>query len=219
MINKQRWLWCFIITVYVTGFIRFSVLVLLPADGTELLKHGDRTVIVYTLCMCWELYNKKHIILHRMYINTFHSSGPSFQSHVTVWKGITLITYNIVISCVVCSLNKVLLCWRTSGFLPVQPLLIKHVFGTWTSKTSINCNVFSNAEKEDIINTVDATHNSPCQTITHKLCISVSAYNLKRYLVCKWTDALEEGLTMKYTKTFCQEQPLHLPTGFVKNQV
>jgi hypothetical protein len=75
--------WLFLQDLHVTGFIRFPILVMLPADGSELLKQvGDDTVIVYTLGMCWELNNKKPIILHRMYTNTFHSSGPSFQSHV-----------------------------------------------------------------------------------------------------------------------------------------
>jgi hypothetical protein len=100
-------------------------------------------------------------------------------------------------------------------FLPVWPFLTKHVIGTQTSKTSINCNVFSNAEKENIINTVRRCIQ-PSLPIIHKLCISVLAYNSKQYSVCKWTAALEDGLKMKYSKTFCQEQPLHLPTGFVK---
>ena len=47
------------IYIYVTGFSRFSILVLLPAGGSELLKHvGYGTVIVYTFDMCWELHNK-----------------------------------------------------------------------------------------------------------------------------------------------------------------
>jgi len=47
--------------------------VLLPADSSELLKHlADGTVTVYTLRMCCWLYNKQHIILHRMYIKTLH---------------------------------------------------------------------------------------------------------------------------------------------------
>jgi len=41
-------------------------------------------------------------------------------------------------------------------FFPYNHFL-QNIFGLQTSKTSINCNVFSNAEKEDIINTVDAT--------------------------------------------------------------
>ena len=72
---------------YVIGFSRFSILVLLPAEGSELLKHvGDGTVTVYTFDMCWELYNKKHTLMHRKYIKTFRSSSPSSQSHVTHLK-------------------------------------------------------------------------------------------------------------------------------------
>ena len=45
-----------------------------------------QTTLVYIHLTCAGSYIIRNIILHRMYINTFHSSGPSFRSHINNLK-------------------------------------------------------------------------------------------------------------------------------------